>query len=195
MNARLSTLLALLILACGSSMISNADQARVAWLGLDGVVGKAITLGFKGFNDASSANIPTESTTGADGGTLTVTGQVDQGASANKTMRLSLALASYSDGVVQLDGGAPVHLVYDTTGSAPAFDLQLKNIPTGTWSGTLVGGFTMSGALTGAVTLDLAIAGQLEADATGKVQPKAGTTHVTGTATSPVGSYQVDVTE
>ena len=55
------------------------------------------SLGFAGFNAASSANIPPQMTTGDVAGTLTVTGQVDQGASSNKNMRLVEALVGYQD--------------------------------------------------------------------------------------------------
>src|SRR5258708_4492138 len=61
---------------------SEAD-ARAAYLGLDPSIDRAIGLGFDGFNSASSANISPQTGKGALAGTLTVTGQVDQGASPN----------------------------------------------------------------------------------------------------------------
>jgi hypothetical protein len=134
-------------------------------------------------------------TTGEDGGTLTVTGQVDQGASANKGMRLKVALADYSDGVIAIDGGMPVAIRYATAADAlPALDLQLRDIPDGTFSGTFKGAFSMTGDLSGTVNLDLALAGPLENDGSGKPRRKAGATSVTGTATSGAGTFQVSLT-
>lgn len=176
-------------------MVSSEETARRAWLGLDRSVGKSITLGFSGFNAASSANIPTQMTTGDDGGTLTISGKVDQGASANKGMRLEVAMTGYSDGVVAFDGGT-VRLVYSTAeGALPALDLQLRNIPDGTYSGSLGGAYQMSGDLQGSVQLNLSMSGQLENDGTGKVRRKAGSSTITGTATSASGIYQVNVTQ
>src|SRR3954451_22262684 len=93
------TRLALILVAaagCSNGVHSDAD-AQKAYLGLDASVDKAINLGFAGFNAASSANIPTQMTTGTVKGTLSVSGQVDQGASSNKTMRLVTAYVMYSD--------------------------------------------------------------------------------------------------
>lgn len=173
--------------ACGDGVASD-EQARRAYLGLDAHIDKAITLGFAGFNAASSANIPAQMTTGSASGTLTISGQVDQGSSANKGMRLLEDLVMYSD-----DG----KLVYATNmAERPALVMQLKSIPSGTLSGTLAGKYAMTGELAGDVTLNLAFTGQLQpsaADMT-KVERKPGTTRITGTATSPAGTYQVDVT-
>lgn len=177
----------LITAACGSG-VTNDEQARRAYLGLDTHIDKAITLGFAGFNAASSANIPAQMTTGSASGTLTISGQVDQGASANKGMRLLEDLVMYSD-----DG----KLVYATNmADKPALGMQLKSIPNGTLSGTLVGKYVMTGELAGDVVLNLSFSGQLQpnpADMT-KVERKPGTTRITGTATSPAGTYQVDVT-
>jgi hypothetical protein len=118
---------------------------------------------------------------------MTVTGQVDQGSSDNKEMNLNDALSNYSD-----DG----KLTYNTDAAAlPALDISLKNFPNGTLNGTLNGSFMMSGDLSGQVSLALTFSGQTEAgpDA-GTVLRKVGTTHITGTATSPAGTYNVDVT-
>src|SRR5262245_6992040 len=84
--------LAALVSGCGPGVNSD-EQARRAYLGLDPSIDKAIQAGFDGFNSASSANISPQTKTGTASGMLTVTGQVDQGASANKGMRLSEALA------------------------------------------------------------------------------------------------------
>ena len=81
---------------------------------------------------------------------------------------------------------------YRTPG--PALNINLKSIPSGTVDGSLNGSFMMSGGLSGQVSLNLTFAGQIEPGADGGVQRKAGTTHITGTATSPAGTYNVDVT-
>ncbi len=182
---RTTSLALLLLAACGNNVSSSAD-AQKAYLGLDPSVDKAITLGFAGFNSATSANISPQTADGGVSGTLTVTGQVDQGASNNKGMRLAEALSGYSD-----DG----KITYDTDPNAlPALTINLKGIPTGTLDGSLTGAFRMSGVLDGQVSLALTFTGQLEAGAGSTVQRKAGTTHIVGTATSPAGSYAVDVT-
>jgi hypothetical protein len=183
---------------CGND-ISSDEQARRAYLGLDKAVEKSLQLGFAGFNAASSANIPPQSGTGNAGGTLTISGQVDQGSSSNKGMRLRVGMTEYTDGEVKVsENEAAVDVTYSTatdTTMQPALNLSLKNIPTGTFDGTLVGTFQMAGDLEGDVTLNLTMAGQLEDDGTGKVRRKAGTTTVTGTAKSGEGGeYAVNVT-
>jgi len=183
---------------CGND-ISSDEQARRAYLGLDKSVEKSLQLGFAGFNAASSANIPAQMTAGTAGGTLTITGQVDQGSSSNKGMRLRVGMAEYTDGEVTLpEDKTKVDVTYNTTTDTtqqPALNLSLRNIPNGTFEGTLVGTFQMKGDLEGDVTLNLTMAGQIEDDGTGKVRRKAGTTTVTGTAKSgDAGEYQVNVT-
>ena len=164
---------------------SPAD-AQNAYLGLDVSVDKAITLGFDGFNSASTANISPQSADGGVSGTMTVTGQVDQGVSANKGMRLNDALSNYSD-----NG----QITYNTDASAlPALTINLKNIPTGTLDGSLNGSFMMSGGLSGQVSLALTFSGQIQAGPGNTVVRTPGTTHITGTATSSAGTYNVDVT-
>ena len=183
---RASLVLLLILSACGSGVSSTAD-AQKAYLGLDPSVDKAITLGFAGFNSASSANIAPQTADGGVSGTLTVNGQVDQGVSANKGMRLNEALSNYSD-----DG----KVIYNTdAASLPALTINLKSIPSGTLDGSLNGSFLMSGGLSGQVSLMLNFAGQIESGGDGgTVVRKPGTTHITGTATSPAGTYNVDVT-
>jgi hypothetical protein len=113
-------------------------------------------------------------------------------------MRLKVGMVGYTDGPIAVDGGKPMLIVYDTpadTASQPELDLSLKNIPTGTWTGTLLGDFHMSGGLTGTVNLNLAMTGQLEDDGTGHARRKAGATTITGSATSDAGVYQVNFTE
>ncbi|HEX5098662.1 MAG TPA: hypothetical protein VFV94_04150 [Polyangiaceae bacterium] len=174
--------------ASGQPAVKSTADAKRAYLGLDASIDKAIALGFDGFNAATNANIAPQSADGEHVGTMTVSGQVDQGASANKTMHLSEALEGYSD---------DAHLIYDTNpASLPAIEMKLSKVPTGTLDGTLSGSFTMRGDLEGSVTLELAFSGELQptaADAT-KVERKPGTTHITGTATSGNDSYAVDVT-
>src|SRR5512135_1360909 len=112
-------LLCLVLGACGGSdTVSSDEQARRAYLGLDKSIGKSITLGFDGFNAASSANISPQMTTGdgSPGGTLTISGQVDQGQSANKQMRLYVGMVAYTDGPVKYDTkGDTVKITYDTS--------------------------------------------------------------------------------
>jgi hypothetical protein len=192
-------LLSLCTLACGSGGgVSSDEQARRAYLGLDLAVGKSMQLGFDGFNSASSANIAPQTTSGAKSGTLTITGQVDQGASANKGMRLKVAMINYSDHDVPVDGGTDIPITYTAPadgGAAPSLDLSLKNVPNGTFTGTLAGDFEMAGGLAGSVTLDLAMSGEIEDGGNGTVRRKPGTTTVTGKATSGTGVFQVNVTQ
>jgi len=187
----------LLALACSGPAVNSNEQAQKAYLGLDKAIGKCLTLGFAGFNAASSANISPQMTTGDKSGTLTITGQVDQGSSANKGMRLKVGMSNYSDGDVRLDGGPTVAITYETGDAGtplPSLDVQLKNIPNGTLDGTLAGDFQMSGDLSGAVNLNLSMAGMIESNGDGGTQRKAGTVHVTGTATSGGGTFNVDLT-
>lgn len=192
MRTRVWIWIALLAVGCGNG-ISSDEAAERAYLGLDGMVGKALRLGFDGFNMASSANIPPQSTTGDVTGTLDVSGQVDMGASDNKGMRLLVDLVEYRDEVPESD----LVVTYDTEAGLPAdLDLSLRGIPDATLTGTLTGRFYMTGDLEGPVDLDLSIAGMTEADpsAADNVRRVVGTTTVTGTATSEFGTYMVDVT-
>jgi hypothetical protein len=177
--------------------VSSDEAARRAYLGINAMVGKAILLGFDGFNMASSANISPQMTNGDAAGTVTITGQVDQGSSANKTMRLNIALTGYSDGKVPIDTANPPHtetVTYATGATLPSLQLDLMGIPTGTLSGTLMGDFTMTGDLTGSVMLDLSMSGMLMSGPNMTVLRKTGSTTVTGTATDGNGVYQVNVT-
>lgn len=172
----------------GGAGVTSTDDAKRAYLGLDASIDKAITLGFDGYNAASSANIPPQTAKGAKSGTMTVSGQVDQGASSNKTMNLTVAMTAYSD-----DG----LITYATpNGALPALGLSLKKIPNGTFSGELSGGFGMSGGLSGSVTLTLTFSGSLEPDPSdiAHVRRKPGTTHITGAATSGTATYSIDIT-
>jgi hypothetical protein len=182
---RLAILFVLSTAACSNGVHSDAD-AQKAYLGLDASVDKAINLGFDGFNSASSANISPQMTTGTLKGTLTVTGQVDQGSSSNKGMRLDTAYVMYSD-----DG----KVIYDTDATAlPALTMQLKSFPDGTVTGGFAGDFSMTGDLHNSVTLMLAFTGNTQAGPNNTVVRVPGTTHITGTAVSDYGTYNVDVT-
>jgi hypothetical protein len=192
--------------ACGGSdTVSSDEQARRAYLGLDKSIGKSITLGFDGFNAATSANIAPQMVAGdaMPGGTLTVTGQVDQGASNNKQMRLYVGMVAYTDGPVKInDKGDTVKITYDTSMTQtdqPYLQLSLMNIPTGTLTGSITSGATMtgkyhlSGDIKGDVELDLQITGTLMSGSNNTVVRVPNTTHVTGTATSGDGVYMVDI--
>lgn len=200
-------LLCFVLGACGSSdTVSSDEQARRAYLGLDTSIGKSITLGFAGFNSASSANISPQMVAGdaMPGGTLTITGQVDQGSSANKGMRLYVGMVAYTDGPIKInDKGDTIKVTYDTSMTQtdqPYLQMMLKNIPTGTLDGSLTSGGTMtgvyhlSGDIKGDVTLDLTFTGTLMAGPSNTVVRVPGSTHVTGMATSGDGVYTVDLT-
>jgi hypothetical protein len=185
--------------ACGSDEIDSNEEARRAYLGLDGSIAKSITLGFDGFNMASSANIMPQTTAGVAAGTITVTGQVDQGSSDNKGMRLYVAMVGYTDGEVVIDkDNNKIKVVYDTSTDVamqPYLEMMLKNFPNGTLDGTLTGDYTMSGDLKGTVTLMLTFTGNTMDGGGGLVVRVPGSTHVTGTATTADnGVFQVDVT-
>jgi hypothetical protein len=147
-----------------------------------------------GFNAANSANIPTQSTQGDVSGTITIDGQVDQGASDNKGMRLTVALEEYSDGVIERVDDEDIEIVYATyPDDLPDLTLTLRNIPDGTLEGTLVGTYEMHGAIEGTATLDLMISGPIEDDGEGGITRTIGETHVTGVARSGDFAYEVDV--
>lgn len=190
-------LTSLALVACGNE-VSSDEQARRAYVGLDKAIAKSLELGFQGFKEAGSANIPVQTTTGNAGGTLTVSGQVDQGASKNKEMRLRVGMVDYSDGVFTVpDEDEELSVTYQTATDAsqqPALELSVRNIPNGTFTGTLSGSFQMSGDVEGEVTLNLTFDGLIEDDGSGSPRRKAGETTVTGTARAGDGEYAVDVT-
>ncbi|MBX3156567.1 MAG: hypothetical protein KF773_11245 [Deltaproteobacteria bacterium] len=183
--------------ACGSDDLDSDEKARRAYLALDGSIERSLALGFAGFNAASSANIDPQTEAGGGGGTLTITGKVDQGASTNKGMRLAVGMVAYTEGIVVIDDDLEVDITYDTAAdpaSQPALTLSLKGIPTGTLEGTLAGSYTMTGDIKADVDLDLTFAGRLMSDGAGGTLRAVGTTRVTGTATSGDGTFIVDVT-
>jgi len=178
--------------------IDSDEEARRAYLGLDESIEKSLALGFAGFNAASSANIPPQMTAGIEAGTLVITGQVDQGSSDNKGMRLRVGMTGYTDGVIIVDDddATTVEITYDTDPDPalqPYLQLSLKNIPTGTLTGTLTGTYHMVGDIVGDMVLDLTFAGTLQAQGTGVIRAP-GSTTVTGTATSGDGVYDVQIT-
>ena len=183
----------MLVVACSSSGVDSTEKAKQAYLGLDESIDKAITLGFKGYNDSTNANIPPETAPGDVSGSMTVTGQVDHGVSVNRVMNLQETVTNYSD----TDAG----IVYDTNsdagtdGAPAALGMTLANVPTGTMNGSLDGTYGMSGALQGLVTLSVTFNSDLEPNDAGGVERKPGTTHITGTAVSGNGTYAIDVTK
>lgn len=184
-----------LCIGCGGRLSSDAE-AELAYIGLNGAVERAMRLGLRGFSEASSAHIDPQEDEGDVSGTMVVTGKADQGVSANKGLRLHVALEDYADLVdVDEDDRRDVEIVYET--DAPAnLDLQLKDIPTGDLSGTFKGTFFMIGDLEGEVTLDLSLDGRLEPDSSVPegVRRKDGSTKVIGTAThARGGTYHVDL--
>jgi hypothetical protein len=175
--------------------LDSPDDARRAYLGLDVSIEKSLDLGMDGFNAASSANIPTQSGTGEASGTITIDGQVDQGASDNKGMRLTVALEMYSDGPVETVDGEAIELIYDTyPDSLPTLDLTLRDIPDGTLQGTLEGTYALHGYIEGTASLSVMMDGPIEDDGSGGVTRVVGQTHVTGTAHSGDAVYDIDVT-
>jgi hypothetical protein len=191
--------LSLLAAQCGG--VSNADGARRAYLGLDRAVDRALSLAFDGVNAASSANIPAQMASGDLAGTMLVEGQVSQGSSSNREMRLLVTLTGYRDNVSDTgatDAGATgpaLRLIYSkpASGMPIAMDLSLRPpMFTGTFAGTL----DMTGELAGTVTVNVTLSGQLESmsGSGSRLQRVAGTTRITGTVTSAYGMYPVDVT-
>jgi hypothetical protein len=184
---------------CGGGVNSD-EQARRAYLGLDRSIGKSLQLGFDGFNLAQSANISPQTTAGDATGTLTITGQVDQGNSANKGMRLRVGMVDYSEGPVALTLGDNnyIEVTYqtrqDNVDLQPFLQLKLNNILNGDFTGTLDGTYQMSGDVSGEVTLNLTMDGPIQDDGTGQVMRTPSATHVFGTATAGPGMYTIDIT-
>lgn len=181
--------------SCGPDVNSD-DEARVAYLGIDRVASRVLALGFAGFNAADSANIPTQQVDADETGEVIVTGQVDQGNSDNKGMRLSAALVEYNDGPLddpETDDEEAFELVYDTEEDAPFdVDFSLRDIPNGTLSGTINGRVIVSGDLEGGLDLAVDLSGEIEED-DGDTVRTLGSTTVTGTATNDAGGvFEID---
>lgn len=197
---RLLIVLVALLGACGSDDIDSNEEARRAYFGLDASIEKSLALGFAGFNSAQSANIAPQMAAGDAGGTLTVTGQVDQGSSDNKGMRLRVGMVDYTEGVVlipQEDGDdIEVRLTYDTDADValqPYLELSLRNIPSGTFTGSLTGKYYMTGDIEGEAELSLMFSGALQASGTDDTVRVPGMTTVTGTAKSGEGTFEVSL--
>ena len=167
----LIVLISSLCVGCNDDGVGSDEEARQAYLGLDESIEKSIALGFQGFNMADSANIAPQTTTGIVAGTLTVTGQVDQGSSDNKGMRLNIALVDYDDGdIVINENGVRISLVYDTdpiAANQPYMQIMLKSIPSGTFDGYInsnastLGVYHMMGDLEGTLILNVTFTGTL----------------------------------
>lgn len=184
--------------ACGGDdSVDSDEEARRAYLGLDASIEKALNLGMAGYNAADNANIPDQSGVGEVTGTIVVSGQVDSGVSPNKEMRLYIAMVDYSDGpfAVDEDSDEEIEITYNTDVAAlPYLELSLRDIPNGTFSGTLTGDYMMEGDLEGEVTLNLTMSGQIMGPDADHITRVEGTTDVTGSASSGDGTYDVDVT-
>jgi hypothetical protein len=206
---RLGLVLSLFILAtvggtgcaCG---VNSEEAAQVAYLGLDQAMARAMRLGFDGFNAATSANIPAQSDDGDESGEMKIDGEVDQGASANKGMRLDMELTEYSDGEVEADfdddgeADGTYQVTYDTTegdGDPLFVEMKLRDIPNGTFTGTITGTVIMRGDIEGEAEFNLTLAGAIEEDPdnAGDTQREEGSTRVEGKVTSGSGEYDVDV--
>ncbi len=180
--------------------MSNEESARRAYLGLDRAVDRAISLGFDGLNAATSANIPSQMGSGDVMGSMLVEGQVSQGASSNREMRLTVGLTGYQDRVTREadGGGAELRLVYDRAadGSGLALTLSIRPGDMPGMRGTLTGTTRVSGELEGPVTLNLTLAANVRSMSGmgSRLERVAGTTRITGTVTSAYGTYTVDVT-
>jgi len=188
----------LALVGCDDSGVGSDEEAQVAYLGMDRGIDRALKLGFQGFNAASSANIPAQSEPGIVSGTMTVSGQVDQGQSeSNKGMRLFVDLDDYSDGLVYQEEEIEIHYF---AASTLHLELKMSNLPdNGDLSGpggnvAFYGSVSMEGDIEGDLFLNLYVEGKVSADANGIIQREPGTTHIWGTAESPNGVYNVDVT-
>lgn len=196
MHRRTLLALALLSLAptlagCGGGPpddgVADEESARRAYLGLDPAIDRAIDLGFAGFNAASNANIPEQRGDGTISGVMIIDGQIDQGNSDNKGMRLALTLEQdYQDVVVE-----DLAIIYN--GGPADLDMSFMGLPNATLTGTLVGTFVMGGDLLGDVTLDISFTGTTMEGPGGAIVRTPGSIHVTGTATSDYGVFNVDV--
>ena len=133
---------------------------------------------------------------------MDVDGQVDQGASANKEMRLLVTLVEYSDGeVIDAETEARLDLIYDTELDAPlALDMSLRNIPDGTFTGTVIGTMRIRGTEIDGPDFDavgdfnLSLSGEIEDIGGGDIRRTPGTLTITGTVTSGDGVYEVNTT-
>ena len=168
------------------------------YVGFDEGISRALDLGLQGFAMAGSANLDPQSAPGDAAGTMTVNGQADQGSSDNKGLRLEVTLVDYADLTdVDVDGDDDIYVAYDTEDGAPLdVDLQLRDMPDGTLTGTLAGTAFLSGDLEGPAAFALSLEGETETDPDrpDHLRRVAGSTRVTGTVTGPHGEdYSVDL--
>jgi hypothetical protein len=184
--------------SCACGEVASEDEARIAYLGVDNVVTKGLALGFDGFNAASNATIPAQSDTGEVSGDIVVTGQIDQGGSTNKGMRLFVALTDYSDGSIDdplTEDEEEIDILYNTEDTPLTLNLKLRSIPDGTLEdGILKGSILMTGDLEGPLTLDIIFSGQIRSDGNGGTERVPGSTTVTGTAEGRNGTFDINTT-
>ncbi|HEX6835349.1 MAG TPA: hypothetical protein VF334_02195 [Polyangia bacterium] len=187
MSRRLALLLVAAACGCNNGEAPTINtQAMEAYLGMDSSIEKALDLAFVGMNSAATANIAPETIGGDAKGKLVVMGQVDQGTSSSKTIRVDAVYNGYSD-----DGDT----FYATDAAAPPLlALELTQLPYGALSGTFLGVFTMSGLFVGPLTVELKLDGQLQPAGTTGVARVMYSTRIHGTAVSDYGSYAVDFT-
>src|SRR5690606_21282210 len=82
-------------------------------------------------------------------------------------------------------------IIYNTDpAELPYLQLSLRDIPDGTFSGTLTGAYEMLGDIEGTATLELSMSGDIEESGAGGIQRVVGTTQVTGVARSGDGTYE-----
>ncbi len=191
-------------LGCSDDDVDSDEEARRAYLGLDKSIEKSLALGLTGFNlSTNGANIDPQTMPGDAGGTLTVSGMVDQGQSDNKGLRLWIFMVDYTDGPIEInDDHDTIAITYDTGATQdtqPYLNLVLRNTPDGDFTGTLnsgaqlMGKYLLDGAIEGELELNLTLSGDLMSGGAGTARVP-GTTHVTGTAISGEGTYDVDLT-
>lgn len=158
-------------------------------------------MAFVGFNAASSANIPPQTAMGDAMGTIVVDGQVSQGMSANREMRLNITLANYQDMVTDApDGGtsAALHLTYDKpedAGTPLSMSLSLRPNTQPSLTGTISGTLRLSGDLQGTVTVFFGITGEIRSmSGMGmRYELVPGSTRIAGSVMSAFGTYNVDI--
>ena len=193
MPALLVAITALSALSGCSTAITDEEAAERADLGVDPAVELALQLGLDGYNAATSANIPNQDASGAASGSIVVGGQVDQGSSDNKQLRLDVWLNDWSNGVLDDDDDFDVSYATD----APLLlDISLRGLPDADLEGSLIGDVMLDGELDGPLTLELVFDGQTETDPDdpSRIRRVPGSTHVTGTATVGRGVYDIDLT-
>jgi hypothetical protein len=97
----------------------------------------------------------------------------------------------YADQVLAGDDGAELAITYN--GGPADLAMSFKGLPDATLNGSFTGSFTMTGDLEGDVTLDLSFTGTTMDAGDGTIVRAPGSIRVTGTATSPYGVFNVDV--